>query len=192
VRGWRSATIAVTTAFLVGGCVGSIDRGEFDDEVHARGGGLSQDVIVDAVDEVGAAQDEATVQMRSVTVMPGRVALEVRVPGTPEDVDAYTFGTSGMFGGGGLDGPEPVTTSATDQPLESSVFTLEQAGVERFDGMVDEALTQADLPGAYATSATIHRPAGSPAPQIEVSVTNDRRSVSVTFAADGTVLEVVR
>lgn len=191
MRGRRAAVVG-GLAVAVSGCVGSVGVDDFNDEVRERGGGLSQEVILDGVEEVGEAQDVREPQMRSVSVMPGRVALEVRVPGTPEDVDAYTFGTSGLFGGGGLDGPEPVTTSATDQPLESAVFTVDQAGVERFDRMVDEALTQADLPDSYATSASIRRPEGSLTPIVEVSVTNERRSVTVKFAPDGTVLEVIR
>lgn len=173
-------------------CVGSVSTEQFNDEVHERGGGLSRHVIVDAVAAVGEDQRVDVVQLRSLSVMPGRVALEVRVPGSVADVDSYTYGTSGLFGGGGLDGPEPVHTSSTDQPLESAVFTTEAAGVDGFDEVVDAAIAEADLPGGYATGAEIARPGGGAGPTIEVTVTNDRRTVVVTYSPDGTLLEVVR
>lgn len=184
--------MAGAVAFVLASCVGSVDQDEFNDEVRERGGGLSHDVIDDAVAMVAADQGIASVQLRSLSVMPGRVALEARVPGSIEDVDAYTYGTSGMFGGEGLDGPEPVHTSPVDPPLESAVFTTEQAGIERFDDLVDQAIAEADLPGGYATAATIDRPEGRGQPQVEVSVTNARRTVMVRFAADGTLVEVTR
>jgi hypothetical protein len=174
-------------------CVGSVSTEQFQDEVHERGGGLGRQVIVDAVEAVGDDQGTDLVQVRSLSVLPGRVAMEVQVPGSLEDVDAYTYGTSGVFGAGGLDGPEPVHTSSTDQPLESAVFTTEEAGLERFDELVDDAIAQADLPGGYATGAEIARPSGTSAgPATRVTVTNERRTVTVTFAADGTLLEVAR
>lgn len=182
--------MAGTVALVLASCVGSVDQDTFNDEVHERGGGLSHKVVDDAVAAVAADQGITSVQLRSLSVMPGRVALEVRVPGSIEDVDAYTYGTSGMFGGEGLDGPEPVHTSPVDPPLESAVFTTEQAGVERFDDLVDQAIAAADLPGGHATGATIDRPVGSRQPQVEVTVTNERRSVMVTFTADGTLVEV--
>lgn len=184
--------MAAVVAFVLASCVGSVDQDEFNDEVHERGGGLSHEVIDDAVAAVAADQGIEAVQVRSMSVMPGRVALEVRVPGSIEDVDAYTYGTSGMFGGEGLDGPEPVHTSAVEQPLESAVFTTEQAGIQRFDDLVDQAIAEADLPGGYATGATIDRPEGSRQPVVEVTVTNARRTVTVVFTADGTLVEVVR
>jgi len=179
---------------LLASCVGSVSRQQFEDESQARGGGLSQDVILDALVAVADDQGADPVQLRSVSVMPSRVSLEARVPGSPEDLDAYSFGTSGQLGGDGLDGPEPVARSSTEAPLESTLFTAQAAGVRRFDEMVDAALEEADLPGGYASGATITKPdAGAGAlPQTVVTVTNVRRTVTVALSPDVSILGVQR
>lgn len=185
------ATAALLT-LTTGACVGSVTRETFDAEVRERGGGLSQDTVLDAV--VAVADDQATdpVQLRSITISPARVSMEVRVPGSAEDVDAYAYGTSGLYGGRGLDGPTPVARSSTETPLESSVFTAEAAGVRVFDRMVDSAIEEADLPGGYATGATVRRPSAGAEPLTTVTVTDERRTVTVTLSPTGAVTGVQR
>jgi len=173
-------------------CIGSQTRERFEEEIHARGGGLSQGLAVEAVDAV---EDELHVdglRLRSLNVSPGRVTMEIQVPGSVEDLDSYRFGTSGMYGGGGLSDPEPVARSFDEASLEGQVFTLAAAGIDHFDATVDAAVLEADLPGGYATSATVVRLPGQLDPQTSVVVTNVRRTVTVLFDADGTVLEVQR
>ena len=169
-------------------CVGSRTQESFENEVHARGGGLSQQLVLDGIVAVAEHQHTNPVHLRSITVQPARVAFEAQVPGTTSDLDAYTFGTSGMYGGGGLSGPEPVHTNSTDPPLEGTTFTAHAAGIEHFDTTVDQALDEAKLPGGWASSASISRPVGGGDPQTTVTVTNRRRTVAVTFDADGSVL----
>jgi hypothetical protein len=188
--GWSAALLLAMGPLAA--CIGSQTREAFEDEIHARGGGLSQRLAVEAV---GAVEDELHVdgvRLRSLTLTPGQVTLEVQVPGSVEDLDSYRYGTSGMYGGGGLSGPEPVARSFDEAALEGQVFTPEQAGVDRLDEIVDAALREADLPGGYATSATVVRLGGQPDPQTAVVVTNVRRTLTVTFAPDGTVLEEPR
>lgn len=121
-----------------------------------------------------------------------------------EEVVVYEYGTSDRFGGDGLAGPRDVALSITGKPLGPSLFTLTQAGVERFDDMVATALREADLDGGYAAGATIARPPGGGEPQTVVTVTNgggggdesdgdesDGDDVRVTLGPDGRVLEVV-
>jgi len=182
------AIVAVAT-----GCIGSTTRASFDDEVHRRGGGLSQDLVHDAVAAVGRAQHAGPadqVRLVSVTVQPARVAVDAQVPRTTDDVDAYTFGSSGMYGGKGLGGPQPVHRSSTDQPLESSTFDVTDAGVGRFDRMVDRAIDAAHLPGGYATGATISRPLAGQPPQTVVTVTNRRRTTTVSLTPSAQVTGV--
>ena len=174
------------------GCIGSVTRESFEDEVHARGGGLSQRLAVEAV---GSVEDELhvdSVRLRSLTVNPGYVSLEVQVPESVEDLDSYTFGTSGMYGGGGLSGPDPVARSFDEGSLEAQVFTLEQAGVDHLDATVDTAVREAGLDGGYATTANVVRLPGQPDPQTTITVTNVRRTLTVTFGPDGDVLGVQR
>jgi hypothetical protein len=167
-----------------------VTRDRFDDEVHARGGGLSQALATDAVGAVESELHVDTVKLRSLAVTPGHVTLEIQVPHSVEDLDSYDYGTSGMYGGGGLSGPEPVARSFEEAALESQVFTLDQAGIAHFDEAIDAAIAAADLPGGYATSATVVRLPGQGGPQTSVTVTNVRRTVTVDCAPDGSVLGV--
>lgn len=226
--GWRST--AVATAVLLAGC--SVSSRDVVDEARARGGGLSGELVVDAVDAVAERQGTDSVALRSITVVFTRVALEVGVPPDEaaddeaasedettsddeaeaaedtgesglvglagvEDVVVFEYGSSGRFGGSGLDGPHDIALSNTGLALGPSLFTLAQAGVERFDAMVATALQEADLDGGYAAGATIARPAGGGEPLTIVTVTDGGEGgeggdeVRVTLGPDGRVLEVV-
>jgi hypothetical protein len=107
------ALVAVLGAATTAGCIGSETRESFDDEVHARGGGLTQELVIEAVDAVEEDTGADALKLRSFTTSAGRVSLEVQVPGSLEDLDSYSFGSSGLYGGGGLDGPDPVARSGT-------------------------------------------------------------------------------
>jgi len=208
---WARATVVVTlaTAALATGC-GASAR-EIVDESRERGGGLTADLVVDAVDTVAERQGVDTVALRSVTVVFTQVVLEVGVPADGADdaeaadgaeadaggievladvdeVVVYEYGTSGRFGEHGLAGPRSMVRSTIEAPLGSTLFTLEQAGVERFDEMVATALAEADLAGGYATGATIARPPGGGEPRTVVTVTGDGDSVDVMLAPDGGVV----
>jgi hypothetical protein len=166
-------------------CVGSESRQSFEDEVHARGGGLSQELAAQAVDAVESELHVDSLRLRSLDVTPGHVGMEVQVPHRVEDLDRYGYGTSGMYGGG-------VARSFDEASLEAQVFTLRQAGVDHLDETVDRAVDEAGLPGGYATGATVVRLPGEPDPQTAVTVTNVRRTITVTFGSDGSVLDVQR
>lgn len=184
--------MVLLAAVPLAACIGSQTRDDFEEEMHARGGGLSQRLAVEAVDAVEERLHVDEVQLRSIGVGPGRVTMEVQVPRTTEDLDTYGYGTSGMYGGAGLSDPEPVARSFDEAALEGQVFTLEEAGVDHLDATVDAAVEEADLPGGYATAATVVRLPGQPGPQTSVTVTNVRRTVTVLFSADGTLVEVQR
>lgn len=131
------------------------------------------------------------IRVRSVNVTPGAVVMQVQVPGDPEELDTYRFGSSGMYGGHGLDGPTPVARSGGEPPIDAQVFEPSAAGVDRLDEMVAAALDAAGIEGGYATAASIGRPGDGGDPVTSVSVTNERRSASVRFSPDGSVVEVV-
>jgi hypothetical protein len=190
-RSWVAAASLLAVASFTG-CIGSQTREQFEEEMHLRGGGLSQRLVADAVGAVEERLHVDEVKLRSLDVSPGRVAMEIQVPQSAEDLDGYDYGTSGMYGGGGLSGPEPVARSFEEAALEAQVFTLGQAGADHLDDTVDAAVREADLPGGYATAANVVRLPGQPAPQTSVTVTNVRRTVTVVFAPDGTVTEVQR
>jgi hypothetical protein len=197
VWAWRPVAATAAVAVLAAGC--SVSSRDVVEEAQARGGGLSGELVAVAVGAVAEDQDVDTVALRSVTVVFTRVVLEVGVPAEEglaavEAVEVYEYGTSGRFGGRGLSGPQDVDLPVTGAPLAPTLFTLAQAGVERFDAMVATALREAGLDGAHASVATIARPGGGGEPQTVVTVTDGDGAgddVQVTLGPDGTVLEVV-
>ncbi|MBN2624348.1 MAG: hypothetical protein JXA83_13310 [Acidimicrobiales bacterium] len=175
---------------VLGGCIGSIERDDFDDEVRGRGGGLDGGLLTDAVDAIEADLGVDELRVQSFEVRPGYVIVQVQVPADPEALDVYRFGSSGLYGGRGLTGPTPVPRRADAPPLDGLVFAPEDAGLDAFDDMVDEALEVAELDGGYATDAAVRQaPSGDIGPVTGVTVTDDRSTVVVTFSADGTVVE---
>jgi hypothetical protein len=183
---------AAAAVLAVGACVGATDRDDFTAAARTRGGGLDGGLVAAAVDAVEDDLGVDGIRVRAMTVGFGYVTLEVQVPSDPDELDAYRFGASARFGGDGLGDPSPVTRHAHEPPLDSEVFEPGAAGIDRFDGMVAAALEAADLRGGYASGASIRRPAADGGdPLTSVTVTNDRRTVVVTFAADGSLLEAV-
>lgn len=176
----------------LGACVGSVGREDFDDEVRSRGGGLDGELAVDAVDAIEADLGVDGIRVRSVDLTAGQVTLQVQVPGDPEELDVYRFGSSGLYGGRGLSDPQPVSRGAGEPALDDQLFAPDAAGLDRFGSMVDAALDAADLRRGHASGASVRRaPSGGPEPVTSITVTNERRTVVVTFAPDGTLLEQV-
>ena len=197
VRARRSGALAACAAsvLVAAGC--GVSEHDIVREARARGGGVTAELVVDAVAAVAERQDVDTVALRSVTVVFTQVVLEVGVPegdddtvGDGSDVAVFEYGTSGRFGAHGLQQRPPMVPSSTDVPLSTSLFTAEDAGIERFDHMVDAALERAGIPDAYVAGATIARPPVGGDPLTVVMVTDGRRSVDVVVGPDAQVVEV--
>jgi hypothetical protein len=183
--------VAAAAVLAVTGCVGSITREDLDEEMRSRGsGGIGQQLAVGAVGAVLEELGTEDVELRSLTLSPGRAVLEVRVDGATDGLDAYHYGTSGLYGGNGLDGPTPVQVSPDGPPLDGQVFRAGDAGLDGLNDMVEEALLWADLPAGYVDRVSVSRSSDVADPVISIIVTNQRVTTTVAFALDGSVLEV--
>lgn len=181
----------VASVLALGACVGSIDRGEFDDEVRSRGGGLDGSLVSDGVDAVARDLGVEDIEVWSVSIVPGAVTLQVRLPAQPDALDSYRYGTSGQYGGRGLSEPQPLSTNSAYAEMESRVFDPTAVGLDGLDEMVAEAIEAAGLDGGWASGASTTRGATPGADVVTaVTVTDERRTVVVTFGSDGTLLEV--
>lgn len=181
----------VAGVLALGACVGSIDRDDFDDEVRSRGGGLDGSLVSDGVDAVAGDLGVDGIEVWSVAVLPGSVTLQVRLPAQPDALDSYRYGTSGQYGGRGLSEPQPLSTNSAFGDMETRVFDPTAVGLDRLDEMVAEAIGAAGLDGGWASGATTTRGAAPGADVVTaVTVTDERRTVVVTFGSDGTLLEV--
>jgi hypothetical protein len=175
--------LAVVSALVLTSCAGSISRGSFDAEVQARGGGLGSDLPLDALDALDD-ELEGELALHSMAISPSLATIEVRVPGTEDELDSYHYGTSGLYGGGELSDPTPMAAATAGGPLGPTLFRPERIAFDRLDEVVDEAIDEADLEDGYAQDILINRNPGE-RPTITVTVANERDHVSVTFSADG-------
>ncbi len=182
MSGRRRILFLVVAAALVAAC-GGTGRAEFDEEIQARGGGLGSAL---ALESIAALQEELgdDLAFRSFTMTAGQVTIEVLVPGSTDEVDSYRYGTSGLYGGGGLSGPSPVPGVGDTASLRRMLFRTQRIAWDDLDRIVDDALAAADLARGYAQTVRVDRT--GPRPEIVVNVTSPRQSVPVRFRADGT------
>jgi len=180
----RLARVLLAGAVLVSaGCVGSVDREEFEAEIQERGGGISQDLAIEAVQALERELGTDEVEVLSMTISNEHVVAQVRSPEFPDDFDSYTFR------GGDLSGPEPVSNPGGAEDPSQLVFDPHDIELDELNDMVDQALEEADQRDGYAETVVISRAGGGP-PVISVSVTNDRQTESVNFGPDGALIGV--
>lgn len=170
-------------------CIGTTSRERFTEEVQERGGGLSNELARDAMaaiaDELGVG-DPGDVEVRSLTILPGTLAVdaEVRDPDAPDNLDAF------VVVNGDVESVEPVQLSA-DVSLEAVVFRLGELPLDRLETLADEALAAFDQAGSYVESVS----AGGPLQQgvgLEMSLQSPRAQATASFGLDGDLLEVTR
>lgn len=190
-RALVAVAAAVVVAVLAGGCVGSVTPREVGDEARARGGGLSEEAVFDAVAAAAGRLDvdaPAELRIQSITVALAHVVLEVVAPGDGGGLVSFEYGTSTSLGGHGLDGAVPVKRTSTGPPLDTTVFTLADIDLDRLDEMVDGAVESSGLSDAYAALATVARATPGTPPVVTVSVTDRRTTVEVAVPAASEVV----
>ena len=182
MSGRRGVLVAMAAVALLASC-GGTSRSDFDAEVQARGGGLGSSLALEAVDALREELGD-DLAFRSFTMTAGQVNVEVLIPGTDDELDSYRYGTSGLYGGGGLSDPTPVAGVGGAAELRPFLFRPERIAFDRFDQVVDDALDQAGIEGAWAETLRVGR-SGDRA-VITVSIDSPRERVDVTFRGDGT------
>lgn len=181
VSGWRRILVVIGATVLLASC-GGISRAELDEEVRSRGGGLGSTL---ALESIAALEEELgdDLALRSFTMTNGQVTIDVLVPGTDDQVDTYRYGTSGLYGGGGLSEPTPVAGIGGAAALRPRLFRPERIAFEDLDQVVDDAIEAADLQDGYAQALRVDRTGERPV--ITVNLTSPRESVPVRYRADG-------
>lgn len=149
-------------ALASSGCVaiGGVSASEFRQEMQHRGGGLSQELVVEAVDAVGRDMDVPVgdLQLECIEVRPGQVDIQVVPPDEddPETVVEYVYG-AGILADEGLDDALWWTTEQPDVPKETRTFSVADARLEQLDALVDRALDQSGLDGGWVHQLEITR-----------------------------------
>jgi hypothetical protein len=187
VPGIRTVVVLAVAVLLLSGCVGTIERTEFEAELQARGGGLDQQLVIDAVDDVGdtVGTDDYEITTLSATPTSGVVTMTVRDPSNPENLDDYTWRQ------GTLDEPRAVQVRATDD-IDSQAFSIQDVALDEINDMVDTALAEYDTEGGFVNNLSISPSFESEVaePQVLLSLESPRSTASATFDADGNLLSL--
>ncbi|HEY8545722.1 MAG TPA: hypothetical protein VIL36_11765 [Acidimicrobiales bacterium] len=183
---WRAsrAVLACGVALVVGGCVGTIDREDFNRTIQQRGGGVTPELPQNAVDAIADRLGVEDFAFRSLTINPPNelVVVDVRDPVTPVNLDTYTVRR------GTVERVVPVRLSA-EVDLDAETILVSTVAFDRLDEMADAAIAEFDRDG-YVTS--ISATALDETATISMSLESDRASATARFTAAGDLIEVVR
>lgn len=175
----------VVVALALTSCVGigAVNRGGVTVEAQRRGGGVTGALVEDALDAVAA---EAGVDPLPVETLTAELAQVVVVVG-PEEArprEAYRYGTSGLYGGRGVE--------RTDTPggVELDPFPADEVDAAGVDAAL--AAARAGRPGWWVDSLVVARPAPGQPPLVTVTLTDGAREESVTATTEGRLVEVPR
>ena len=186
----RIGPAVVAVICLATGCIGSVDRSDFEAEVNARGGGFDQALVIESVDavagELGTSDFEITLMV--VTSRSGTVSMIVRDPGNPANLDTFSLTN------GSISSVEPVRLSAADD-IDVASLPIAGLALDRLDAMSQIALSEYDVAGDYITGVSVDVvPSGQPDTpgqlRILFSLESPRSSATAEFTAAGELVEV--
>lgn len=182
-----AAVAALVVASLVSGCVGVTDREDFDAIVDARGGGLSSDLVTDAVAAVGARVGTHDPELTAITITPGSrvVVMSVRGPVRRDELDRYVYRARG-----GLGDPDPQQLGADDDLDAMSFRVSEVAAFERTEEMADAAFAALGFEGPHVESIVASVVAGEV--RVQMSIESDRARGWARFDSEGELVEAAR
>jgi hypothetical protein len=181
---WVSVVVAVCGLPMVGGCIGTTDRGDFDEIIQERGGGFTSELPLDAVAAVAAELGVDDFEARSIAVTPPAetVVLDVRDPAVPENLDRY------VVRGAAVDSVEPIRLAASDD-LDAETFPVSGVALGQIETMVDSALAEFDA-GGYVSSMTVSRITDGVV--IQLALESPRSTGTARFTGEGELVEVTR
>lgn len=178
--------MATIVLVAVAGCVGTIDRDDFNRTIQERGGGFTSELALEAVDVVGRRLGADDPELRNLSLNPSveTVVLEVQDPDVPENLDRYVVRE------GGIDSVEPMQVSA-DQDVDAETFPASRVAFDRIEEMVDAALAEFGSEGAYVSSLNVSLWSEG---QIVfyLGLESPRASGNALFDAEGQLIQVDR
>lgn len=212
---WFRVLVCLVVLGGTGGCVGAVDRADFEDRIRTRGGGLvsalPQEAIAALSQRTGATDLEANViiltppnstQFRlTLNDQPAQItrflaedavlaasAPTVRLRVRPPDRSRQLDDYS--FTLGTLSEPRPVRVSAFDD-LDGEDFTVgEVPGLSRIEDIVDTARARSELPDGQVTVLVVSRFGRDI--RIVANVLSPRAEMIAEFDRTGTFLRMRR
>ncbi|MFI6362081.1 hypothetical protein ACIBG0_04955 [Nocardia sp. NPDC050630] len=178
---WFRVLLCLAVLGSTSGCIGAVDRADFEDRIRTRGGGLvsalPQAAIAALAERIDASDPDMNVilltapnstQFRLVlnnqpaqvtnflagsdfTAREPTVRLRVRPPGPSRVMDDYSFTL------GDLSAPRPVRVSSFDD-LDGENFTISEVpGLSRIEDIVETARTRSEIPDGQVTAIVVSR-----------------------------------
>ncbi|MFE5877212.1 hypothetical protein ACFQ6H_18235 [Rhodococcus sp. NPDC056506] len=171
------AALALTASSL-SGCIGAVDRMDFEGQMRGRGGGMTSDLVRNGFDSLAERYGVDAVSVTSVDISPiETLGVTVRDPGKPSQLDRFSFD------GAILGEPSPVQVSVTEN-LDARSFTLDQVpALANVEKLVDDALASSGIDEGEVTGISVGR---TEAIHASVMVESPRSQVLVVFDPDGT------
>lgn len=168
---------AALTAATLSGCVGAVDRADFEQEMRERGGGMTTSLIDDGFRQLTGHYQVNSLAVTSIDISPDTtMGVTVRAPHKPDQLDRFTFD------GARLGDPSPVMVSVIDD-LDARSFTLDEVpALRNVEMLVDDALERSKLEDGEVTGISVSRTESIHA---AVMVESPRSRVLVVFDPSG-------
>lgn len=184
----RNLVAAAIVPVVATGCIGAIDRADFNEEVRARGGGIATtwvDESLAAAATALAVDDPADLAFLTLSISgtTRTVNIVARRGDRPDFVDSVTVNE------GDVTSVAPIR-DADRLSLEANTIRLTEVPIDQLEDLVDAALEGFGEPGAFVTSIDVTSTNGTPT--ITLQLESPRRTGSAVFDGDGNLLEVAR
>ncbi|WP_433672543.1 hypothetical protein ACQP06_13595 [Nocardia sp. CA-136227] len=179
--GWFRVVVCLAVLGSTSGCIGAVDRAEFENAIRARGGGLvsalPQGAVAALGQRIGASDPEVNVMLLTApnstrfrmvvndqpaqvtkffdggdfTAREPTVRVRVRPPGQSRVMDDYSFTL------GDLSDPRPVRVSSFDDLDGQNFRVSEVPGLSRIEDIVDTARARSAIPDGQVTAVLVSR-----------------------------------
>ncbi|MFD6163365.1 hypothetical protein ACFWF7_40380 [Nocardia sp. NPDC060256] len=213
----RSCLVALCGALLIAvtttGCIGAVDRADFEKDVQARGGGLVSALPSAALDSLR--QRLGVTDVRASVIMltaPESRSATWGMLAQPPQVTRFSNENPGLFtqdsavhlriqvpthpeqqddyiyANRSLHGPTPVHVSAADHPDTEMFDVREVSGLLRLEEILDTALARTAVSNGHVSAVIINRIDDEV--RITVDVTSPRTTMVAEFDRAGTFLRM--
>jgi hypothetical protein len=169
-RVWITAGVALALASCG---IGAVSQDDLTAEAQGRGGGVTTSLVDEAIAAVADEVGRDPLLVRSITATLAQVTIVV------DGGDAWTYGTSGLYGGRGLSGPEPSGSGGAAFPVSPGAIAVDAGGATARDAVG---------PGTWVESVTVTRPGEGAAIAQAVRVTDGVTPATVVVDATGAIV----
>lgn len=160
--------------------IGTVNQGRLTAQAQQRGGGVTTGLVDEAIAAVAEASGRDPLEVHSLTAALTVVTIVVPASDGSGGREEWRYGTSGLYGGRGVEGP-----SVSEAPAFGT-FPLAVGDLD-VDGAVDTAFAETG-PGRWVQTYTVARPADGAEPVTTVVVAGAGAPSPVLLDADGAVI----